>query len=166
MCAAQLYGFYFRNFDPLPVTLWTTMKHGIRQQQYAISASFCTGGNGINFHRANALWQIIRNPTETTTELAIAATSNYFDLYHRDMMQTTLWDEQLRPDYEPKHKKGFAGRRVPLSDRDAFADNDDFVPFLMDDPPTAYPNYPDIPTQPFDDLTFDVMMMLSPSDAA
>ena len=100
----KIYGFYFRNFDPLPVSLWTTIKHGIREKQYALSASFVTNGNGIKFHRADALWRIIRNPIETTTKDVIATCSDFYDRYHSDHMQTELWDEKLRPGYKPKNK--------------------------------------------------------------
>ena len=48
----------------------------IREQQYAVSASFIMNGNGIKFHRAAALWRIIRNPTETTTKDVVTAYSD------------------------------------------------------------------------------------------
>ena len=163
----KMYGFYFRNFDPLPVSLWTTIKHGIREQQYALSASFVTNSNGIKFHRANALWRIIRNPTETTTKDVIATCSDFYDRHHSEYMNTVLWDEHLRPGYTPKnrYKEGFNSPRVPK--RDAFAVNADFIPFVADpETPTVYPNVPKLPEMPYDDLTFEQIRNLAAQQRA
>ena len=84
-------------------------------------------------------------------------------------MNTVLWDEKLRPGYTPKnqYKEGFNSPRVPQRERDAFAVNADFIPFVADpETPTVYPNVPKLPEMPYDDLTFEQIRNLAAQQRA
>ena len=95
----KMYGYYFRNCQPLDVGFPATIKHGVRQNEFAISASFCTNGAGIQYERAAALWKIVSNPAEAASKGIMASMTSYYDAWNREKMRHHIWDQRRNPDY-------------------------------------------------------------------
>ena len=142
----KMYGYYFRNFQPLNPGFPTVVKHGVKQNEFAISASFCTNGAGIPYERSAPLWKIVCNPAETTSKDVLMSMTSYYDAYNREKMWHDIWDQRRNPNCKKRstYKKGFKSDRRMRDFRDAvnvfnhhidnpFENNDDFVPLKSDD---------------------------------
>ena len=79
-------------------------------------------------------------------------------MYDSAIMKHHIFDDRHQEDPLPQYARGFASTRVPHDARDAFAANDDFVPFVADiEEHDTYrplePVEPEMPDLPFDCLT-------------
>ena len=135
----------------------------MQRDEYAISASFATSGNGIRYSRAAALWQIACNPQDCTSRDILLGMTDYYDAFIRDKMHCHIWNPKRRPGYMGEDdtvdtfSKGFKSRRI----FDPFGNNDDFIPLAPDARPCKEPIEPNLPPLPHGDLDFDELSKLA-----
>ena len=72
------------------------------------------------------------NPSDCTSKDTLRTTTSYFDMYDSAIMKHHLFYDRRQEDPLPQYARGFASTQVPHDARDAFAANDDFVPFVAD----------------------------------
>ena len=115
---AKTFGFWSRNFLPLDVPYAAVLKHMIAQDQFCISSSFITNGNGIMAHRARAFWGIVMDTQRCTSEGIMRTMTDYYDQYEREKLRAAMWEESSSDDED-----------CPDEDfRNPFARGDAFVP--------------------------------------
>ena len=149
---AKTFGFWSRNFLPLDVPYAAVLKHLIAQDQFCISSSFITNGNGIMAHRARAFWGIVMDTQRCTSEGIMRTMTDYYDQYEREKLRAAMWEESSSDDED-----------CPDEDfRNPFARGDAFVPMKAAFKPKKRKLVPPpLEVLNYDDLTYDELRELA-----
>ena len=89
-------------------------------------------GNGIQFHRAEALFNIVTEPETCTEEHILACMTDYFDRYHREEMHKHLFDKKRSPDWDSDQDSDSESSLPDIfrngGSQDGFANGDGTIP--------------------------------------